>query len=166
MERRLVIWGFGALLALTSVVAGATSARAFTLTGTWEGTYACKGVTSTGKDAYVDQLVAKITQVGTGVGAEITFNGNPFRYNGIAVANVTKPDKGDVVLVLCGTDDDTGTGLYDELGRFGVTTKPAKGTGSIKGISQFSTPEPAAYTCKWKLKRTDATDPVVTVACP
>jgi hypothetical protein len=66
---------------------------------------------------------------------------------------------------LCGTDDDLGTGAYDELGRLSVVTKPAKGTGSMKGVSHFSTPAPSAYTCKWKLKRTNPANPGVTTAC-
>lgn len=107
----------------------------------------------------MNQMVAQITQVGNAVGAAVTIDGTLYKYNGIAVANAAKPDKGDVVFVLCASDDDLGTGAYDELGRFSTVTKPAKGTGSIKGVSQFSSPAPSAYTCKWKLKRTNATNP-------
>ncbi|MEO7435139.1 MAG: hypothetical protein ABI080_06585, partial [Candidatus Binatia bacterium] len=68
--------------------------------------------------SYVNQMVAQITQGGNAVGAAVTIDGTPYRYNGIAVANAAKPDKGDVVFVLCASDDDLGTGAYDELGRF------------------------------------------------
>jgi hypothetical protein len=162
----LATWKFRAITTLAGIILAATSAQAFDLTGTWEGTYTCKGSNQGVKDAYEEALVAQITQAGNAIGAAITFSGTPYKYNGIAVANATKPDKGDVVLVLCGSDDDLSTGAYDEIGRFSIVTKPAKGTGSLKGSSQFSTPSPAAYTCKWKLKRTDPANPVVTTACP
>lgn len=164
--KRLVIVALRTVMAAAGVIVATTSVQAYDLTGTWEGTYTCKGLANGVKDAYVNQLVAKISQVGTAVGADITFDGTPFKYNGIAAAKADKPDKGDLAFVLCGTDDDLSTGVYDEFGRFSVTTKPAKGTGAIKGLSQFSTPEPAVITCKWKLKRTDPADPAVTPACP
>lgn len=164
--RGLATWKLRTILTLAGIILAATSARAFDLTGTWEGTYKCKGSNQGVKDVSEDDIVAQITQVGNAIGAAITFSGNPFKYNGIAVANAAKPDKGDVVLVLCDSDDDLSTGAFDELGRFSIVTKPAKGTGSLKGSSQYSSPSPAAYTCKWKLKRTDPADPQVTTACP
>src|SRR5262245_56135680 len=105
--------GFRALLAVAVGFVAATNLQASDLTGTWDATYSCKGSNNGEKDKYVDPLVAKITQVGTAVGADITFNGAPYKYNGIAVANAAKPDKGDVVLVLCDSDDDLSTGAYD-----------------------------------------------------
>lgn len=163
--RRLLISGLCGLVTVAGVAIAATSVQAFDLTGTWEGTYTCKGSNVGEKDSYQDVLVAQITQTGTGVGLAITFTGAPFKYNGIAVANAAKPDKGDLVVTLCGTDDDLSTGAYDELGRLSVVTKPAKGTGSIKGVSSFSTPAPSTYTCKWKLKRTNPANPAVAIAC-
>lgn len=111
-------------------------------------------------------LEADITQSGTAVGASISFSGTLYSYNGIAVADAKKPDKGDVMLTICGTDDDLGSGEFDELGRFKVTTKPAKGSGAISGFSVYSANNPPeAYTCKWKLKRTSTSAPVVQTSC-
>jgi hypothetical protein len=158
-----------AALAATAValLAAAPSARAFDITGSWSGTYKCKGSLDGVKDSYEDTLEAGITQVGTAVGASISFTGNLFSYNGLAVANATKPDKGDLMIAICGTDDDLGAGVYDEIGRLTVTTKPSKGSGTIKGTSNYaSTGPPQAYTCKWQLKRTSTVDPAVATSCP
>ena len=166
--QRLVIHGFRTLVAMAGIIVAGATAHAFDLTGTWVGTYACKG-TNGEKDSYVSDVVANITQAGTAIGANVTIAGTPYKYNGIAVANTAKPDKGDLMLVLCATDDDLNSGpfnAYDELGRFSVVTKPAKGTGAIKGTSLYSSPDPSAYTCKWKLKRTNTTNANVTAACP
>ncbi len=54
------------------------------------------------RNSDVNSMVAQITQVGNAVGAAVTIGGSPYKYNGIAVANAAKPDKGDVVFVLCG----------------------------------------------------------------
>ena len=161
-RRRSVLLG----IATTLLTFGAV-ADAFDVTGTWEGTYKCKGSYAGEKDSYADALVAKITQSGVAVGADITFDGDLFRYSGVAVANAAKPDKGDLGIVICGSDDDLTAGIYDELGRLSVTTKPSKGTGSIKGSSFYTRTNPGgAYTCKWSLKRTDPADPAVGVGCP
>jgi hypothetical protein len=160
---------FGATIAVAAVAIAVTvsAALAFDVTGTWEGTYKCKGIFDGLKDKYEDALVANLTQTGTAIGADITFDGDLFSYNGLAIANAAKPDKGDMTVVICGSDDDLSTGEFDELGRLSVTTKPLKGTGSIKGTSYYSTTGPVqVYTCKWKLKRTSTVDPLVAVSCP
>ncbi len=145
----------------------APPAYAYDLGGHWSGVYKCKGSFGGDKDSYTDALEADITQAGTAVGANISFSGTPYSYNGLAVADSKKPDKGDLMLTICGTDDDLGSGQYDELGRFKVTTKPTKGSGSISGASYYSsTSPPQAYTCKWKLKRTSTSAPVVPTTCP
>ncbi len=155
------------ILATVLVATLAPSARAFDLDGHWSGTYKCKGNSGGEKDSYEDALEADFTQTGTAVGASISFSGTPYSYNGLAVADSKKPDKGDLMLTICGTDDDLGSGQFDELGRFKVTTKPSKGSGSISGISLYSANNPAeAYTCKWKLKRTSTSAPMVPTSCP
>ena len=167
--QRLVMVGLCVLLTAVGIVVAGTSVHAFDLTGTWEGTYACKGSVNGEKDKYVDPMVANITQVGTAVGANVLLDGSPYKYNGIAVANAAKPDKGDAMFVLCNSDDDLNAGpfnAYDELGRFSVVTKSAKGTGTIKGTSVYSSPQTRVYTCRWKLKRTSTANPNVTIACP
>ena len=156
-----------AILAAVLVTALASSARAFELDGHWSGTYKCKGSANGEKDSYEDTLEADITQTGTAVGASISFSGTVYSYNGLAVADAAKPDKGDLMLTICGTDDDLGSGEFDELGRLKVTTKPTKGSGSISGISLYSANNPPdAYTCKWKLKRTSTSAPTVPTSCP
>jgi hypothetical protein len=164
---RTIIRFGAAAAALVAGTVAAGGALAFDVTGTWEGTYKCKGVFDGLKDKYEDALVANITQTGTAVGADITFDGDLFSYNGLAIANAAKPDKGDLTVVICGSDDDLSTGEFDEFGRLTVTTKPLKGTGSIKGTSYYSTTGPVqVYTCKWKLKRTSTVNPNTAVSCP
>lgn len=155
------------MLAAVLVATLAPPARAFELDGHWSGTYKCKGVSGGEKDSYEDALEADVTQSGTAVGATISFSGTPYSYNGLAIADAAKPDKGDLMLTICGTDDDLGSGVFDELGRFKVTTKPAKGSGAISGVSVYADNNPpGAYTCKWKLKRTSTSAPVVPTSCP
>ncbi|MBI3770658.1 MAG: hypothetical protein HY271_19485 [Deltaproteobacteria bacterium] len=68
-----------AALAVTAValLAAAPSARAFDRTGSWSGTYKCKGNLGGARNSYEDTLEAGITQVGTAVGANISFTGDP-----------------------------------------------------------------------------------------
>jgi hypothetical protein len=155
-------------LTVALVVTLAPSAQAFDLSGHWSGVYKCKGSFGGEKDSYEDDLEVNITQAGAAVGANISFSGTPYSYNGLAVANATKPDKGDLMLTICGTDDNLSAGQFDELGRFKVATKPTKGTGSISGASYYSsTGPPQAYTCKWKLKRIpNSGAPAVPTTCP
>jgi hypothetical protein len=153
------------IAAALAIPASATSALAYDLSGLWEGTYKCKGFINGVKDKYEDFLQAAITQSGTAVGANISFDGDPFRFNGLGIATSGKPDKGDLVLVVCGTNDNLTTQDYDEIGRMTVTTKPSKGTGSIKGVSNYAFGGTDIYTCKWKLKRVSAVDPQVGTGC-
>ena len=154
-----------AIAAVTLLGFGAV-AQAFDITGTWEGTYKCKGTFGGEKDSFDDVLIAKFSQSGTTAGAQISFDGDLFNYTGIEVPNTAKPDKGDLGIVICGTDDDLTTGEFDEIGRLTVTTKPTKGTGSMKGTSLYTTTGPnSVYTCKWKLKRTDTIDPGAATTC-
>ncbi len=152
---------------LAVMLAAATSpAHAFDVSGHWSGTYACKGSFDGEKASFTSALEADLTQSGAVVGANILFDGTPYSYNGLAVFGLAKPDKGDLMLVICGTDDNLNSTTYDELGRLKVTTKPAKGTGTISGFSIYSRSDPPRlYTCKWKLKRTSAVDPGVPTAC-
>jgi hypothetical protein len=160
---RLTLSTFAAVLA----IACAPAAYAFDLTGHWSGSYKCKGSFGGEKDSYDDVLEVDVNQSGTAVGLNISFTGTLYQYSGLAVANAAKPDKGDLMLTICGTDDDLSTGIFDELGRLKVTTKPSKGTGSMSGSSFYSTTNPPqAYTCKWKLKRTTTSAPVVSTSCP
>jgi hypothetical protein len=152
------------LLTLASVPV----AHAYDITGHWEGTYKCKGVDDGEKDSFEESVIADITQTGTATGGSFFFggSGSSYKYNGLAVANAAKPDKGDLALVICGNDDNLAAGAFDEFGRFSVSTKPAKGTGTIKGISQYAAPDLDIFTCKWKLTRTATTNPGLTPTCP
>lgn len=158
----------GLVIALMSLVL-VTPASAFDITGTWEGTYKCKGFDNGVKDKFEEELVAEFSQTSaTAVGANISFEGTEYRYNGLAHATATKPDKGDLMLVICGSDDNLATGTFDELGRFTVSTKADKVKATIKGVSMYSTQTIGlqSYTCKWKLTRTSTSDPMVAVLCP
>jgi hypothetical protein len=156
-----------ALLVVGLSLAAGSSARAYDITGHWTGTYKCKGTFDGEKDSYVDTLEADFTQGGGAVGANVVFTGTPFNYSGVALPSAAKPDGGDLMLVICGTDDVLGSPQYDELTRLKVTTKPAKGTGTISGESLYVKSGPLqAYACKWKLKRTTTSAPAVPTSCP
>ena len=156
---------FTPVLSVFLVLVLTPAARAFDVTGEWAGTYRCTGTFEGFKDSFTSALGAIITQDGSTLGAVISFDGGPFAYTGIAIADAGKPDKGNVMLTYCGTDDNLGSGV-DELARLAVKTNSAKHTGTLSGTSFFSRlDDPQAYTCKWKLKRTTILDAQLPQTC-
>jgi len=155
------------VLVAFAFLAASPAVWAFDISGHWTGTYKCTGNLQGAKNKYTETLDASITQSGSAVGASIVFNsGAPFLYSGFALGG-PKPDNGDLMVDACTTDNNPESGLYDEIGRLTVKTKPAKGTGTLSGTSNYSGPSPPQiYTCKWKLKRISPTDPGVATTCP
>ncbi len=104
----------------------------------------------------------RITQSGLDVGIALDYGGADFdNYSGLANPGAKKPEKGELAIVYCGTNDLVGDlGDFDELGRMSISTKLGKLKASFKGttiFSDFSNPGPLpalGYTCKWKYVRT------------
>ena len=160
---RIVVIAFGLLSA------SATGAQAFDLTGHWVGKAACKGLGDGAKFAQKTDVVADISESGRDV--NIAFQGFDFLTlaAGVAVPSATNADKGELGFVACGNQSEPVLGV---TGRAKVSTKPSKGTGTVKftvivagkdlngiGITD------AAFTCTGGIKRTSTTDPGVN-NCP
>lgn len=149
--------------ALGVLLTAAPAARAFDATGTWIGQYSCKSRDIDGKFTFkAKPSTAFITQVGSAVRINLD---SEFFYQGTAFNDAKKPDeKGEVFVVECATDFDATTGFAETL-RAAVKTKPAKGTGSLSGLSVYQDLEdvglPEFGTCKFKYKRVDTADPGV-----
>jgi hypothetical protein len=157
---RRIAWVFGALL--TTASAG----QAFDATGTWEGSVSCRHFDGA-KFRFKNKLsTLHISQSGTDLNAE--FAGGVFQYHGHAIDDDGKPgEEGEVLLVQCGTDEVAGAG-FGEMLRAAVKTKPAKGTGSLRGTSIFEGDFGGGWqfgTCKYQFKRTSTANPGVS-ACP
>lgn len=145
--------------------AAVPAARAFDLTGLWVGNLDCKGFSGVRTKFKVRGINMFITHDAANRYILVQVNGQT--YQGVTVDDVSKPNKGEMALANCGTDDDLLTvGASDEMGRFTVQTSSAKGTGSIKGSTIVSAGSVLEIsTCKWSFKRRDLTDPGI-VTCP
>jgi len=148
----------GALVLLAWMV---SPLYAFDATGTWTGAFSCRffdGAKSTFKMKPSTLLIA---QTGSAVKASMTGTQLWF-YDGSALNDDKKPnEKGEILLIQCGTDDIAGVG-FAEMMRVAVKTNPDKGTGSFSGVS---IPEGdfgggnELVTCKYKFKRTSTAPP-------
>ena len=94
---------------LTIVLSLSIPAAALDLTGTWEGKMTCTALAFGAKDKFTFAGTLMITQVGDTL-AVGTAAGGDASYEGIAVADLTKPEKGEAGLAHCGTDDDLSGG--------------------------------------------------------
>lgn len=159
------------VVAIVGCILAAGRADAFDLTGTWTGTTKCTSLFGGEKFKFTDLPAVQITQVGREIGLRADYGGgNVDFYAGRAYDDAKKPDeKGEVALVVCGTDSVAGNDpAFDELGRFTAKAKPGKIKATLKGISFFSDPgvaEPEAGTCKWSLTRVDTANPGVETVC-
>jgi len=152
---------------LSSVVA--QPAAAYDLTGHWVGKWTCAGFDgSKFKDSSKDSApngtsTLNVTQSGATIHALID---GTFTYNGAAIADDTKPEKGEGVLIDCHTN--TTLGVDDgnsEIIQIVVTTKTSSPKASLKGTStlenflaQFGQ---QIQSCKYSYKRIDTIDPAV-----
>ena len=151
-----------------ALVTLAGPAAAFDVTGTWTGTRKCTLFVVGVKEKNAREGTVEITQDGNLVG--FSSNVGSFQvYSGIVNPDAAKPDKGEIALSHCGTNDTVGDAtVFDALGRFAVKTKTGKVKATISGITIFtdpSTDQPIFGTCKWKLKRTSDVNPNVTTGC-
>lgn len=161
MERisRIVVWA-GLVLAVWPNVA-----RGFDLTGQWAGKVACKGLGDGAKFAGKSDVVADVSQSGRDV--NVAFQGFSFLTTGsaIAVPSVKNPDKGELGFVACGNEPEP---VFGVTGRAKVTTKPSKGTGTMRLVAIVAGKDlnglgvaDAVFTCTGTLKRTTTVDPGV-----
>ena len=159
------------ILAAAMLLGAVGPAAAFDLTGTWSGTTACTSLFQGEKFKFKDAPTLQVTQVGDRIGVRADYGGGDVDfYTGHAYPDAKKPDeKGEVALIACGTDSIAGNEpMFDELGRFAVSTKTGKIKATLKGLSFFSDPgvaSPEAGTCKWKLTRTDTGNPGIATGC-
>jgi hypothetical protein len=146
----------------TLVLAGASPAGAFDLTGHWQGKWSCT-VFSNGVKSKVANGASTFaaTSFGNGSFAAVVDSGPG--YLGIEISDAAKPEKGELAIVHCGTHDDLKTVPFSELGRWKVTTKGAKGT--IGGVTVWSNGPSHVATCKYKYKRVDTIDPNFLYLC-
>jgi hypothetical protein len=138
------------------------TAHAVDLTGTWTGQQVCKAFN--GSSAIFKTKPSEMLISQTGHSLTVRVDGLS-GYKGRVVDDAKKPDdKGQVSVILCGTDDNPGSVAPGEILIAKVKANPIKGTGALGGASSF---ESAANvgTCKWVYKRTNAADPAA-VACP
>jgi hypothetical protein len=153
--RILFAAGF-ALLALT-----AAPLHAFQATGTWTGQFSCKDFNGEKSTFKMKPSTLLISQSGVDVRAELDGN---FRYHGTFQNDEKKPsEKGEMFLVLCGTDNNAGVD-HSEMLHAIVKVNPTKGTGSFSGVSILEGDFGDGHlfgTCKFKFKLTGLPDPGV-----
>jgi len=146
----------------TGLVVSATwagNAQAFDLTGTWEGKWSCKGFDGSKFKSANKESIMLITQAGDTVNVDV--DGGEFHYNGRAIPDDAKPEKGEVVLAACPNDNLPGAGGEAETVRATVKTKLTTFKATFKAISIFDDDFPSVGTCKYTFKRIDAADPGV-----
>lgn len=158
-----------AVLVMAFLSAFSTTAHGFDLTGHWVGKASCKGLGDGAKFTGKTDLVADVSQSGSDV--NVAFQGFTFLSlaSAVAVPSAKNADKGEVGFVAC---DNQSAPVFGVTGRAKVTTKPSKGTGSIKLVAIVAGKDlngigvtEATFTCTGSLKRTATTDPGV-ADCP
>lgn len=153
------------LVVLPLVLALASPAAAFDLTGTWTGARKCKFLEAGVKTKVDREGAVQITQIGNAIGFHTTI-GSTHLYSGVANFGSEKPDKGEISVVHCKNHVDLTP--FDAVGRFVVKTKTGKVKATISGISLSADEDagnPTHGTCKWKLTRTDTANPGIETFC-
>jgi len=154
------------MLVLVASASAPPAARALDLTGTWAGRQTCTEFDG-GRTMYVLEGTLEVTQSGATLGITFMSAGHEDGYVGRAVVDDGNRDRGEIVLLHCGTNDVAGDAHFDEVGRLKVSTKPAEGTGRISGTSIFSNPLPASVgSCRWSFNRVATDDPGARTICP
>jgi hypothetical protein len=158
-------WRAGSVHAILPVLLLGVAPRAraaFSLTGTWSGTFACEDVAFGATTTRKGTVAISITQNEVDLFALIVLDGSaPARYRGHV--QVPVPGVGAVTLVACGTQPDSPH--YAEIisGRAKVTSSAA----SLKGLSAYEDTSLSVVggTCRYRVVRTSVADPLVG-ACP
>jgi len=147
-----------AVLAVGVMLAGGPAA-AFDIRGTWTGSVNCKGIFNGAPQSVTSSSTLLIDNNG-----ELELAIDAFHYSGLAIFDPAKPDKGNLAIIRCDTNATRSSGEFGgELGRLKVSTRPAKGTGSISGTSyRFSVLlADSLFTCRWSFKRTSTDHPTL-----
>ena len=153
-----------ATFAVLALSLAAMPAAAFDLTGHWEGSWSCSEFDEGVKTKQSNkESTAAISSLGNGTFRAVIDEG--YDYRGIEITNAEKPDKGEIAIALCGTNDDLKNFPFVELGRFKVSTSET-GSGSLSGTTIWSDNASHVATCKYKYKRIDTTNPNLTYPCP
>lgn len=154
-------------LVIPLLLALASPAAAFDITGTWTGKRKCTFFDAGVKSKVDREGTVQITQFENQVGFDAAI-GSQHLYLGIANFGTEKPDKGELAVRHCRNHDMSDPTPFDALGRFTVKTKTGKVKATISGITLVSNDDdgnPSHGTCKWKLTRTALADPGVPLGC-
>ena len=158
MKRSL---GLSVFLVYTLIVASPAASQVGTLnlTGNWTGKWTCKAFDGLKFLIGNKESTMAITQTGTTMNVDI--DAGELIYNGVVIPDENKPDeKGEVVLVQCGTDNVPGSGASEgEIIRATVKTKLDSAYATFKAVSIFEADPPEVATCKYSYKRVDQNDP-------
>ncbi len=112
--------------------ASAPAVHAFDLTGTWIGKWACKGFD--GEKFKVGNKESTLQIVQTGDTLIASIDAGAFVFNGGVLTDNVKPEKGEVVLNQCGTDNLPLAGTEEsEIMRASVKTKLDSLEGELQG---------------------------------
>ena len=158
--------GLARLMVTVAVVwLSSTTAAALELAGVWEGKMSCKGILE-GHPRKVTKSPSTMFINETAGGLHLSVDG--IGYNGKEIPSLTKPTRGEVALIRCGSSPTLSGGEFSgEFARIKVATKPEKGTGSFKGTSLRTDVVLASsvYTCRWSYKRVSTSAPTLE-SCP
>ena len=152
-----------AFVTLATLAGPSLPAFAFDLTGTWVGKWSCKGFDGQKFTTSNKTSTMRVTQTGNTMAVDID-NGE-FRYNGAAINDAVKPEKGEAVFAACPNDSVPLAGGEAETVRASVKTKVGATKASFKALSIFESDFGEVGTCKYSYKRTDVANPNTT-GCP
>jgi hypothetical protein len=157
----------GRSLAVALVMVAATYASpaqaALDLTGTWEGTWSCKDVTSGAVAKPGGTITMTITQSGSDVNAFFDRGVSNDGFQGHVQEITAKPGQGATTLIAC----ETRAGSTDYAETVSAKIKVTAKSATFKGVSTYelaATPTVGGQ-CKYSLKRTATANPGV-AACP
>lgn len=159
IARRLIGLASCAFLLSTAV----PTVHAFDLTGTWVGKWSCKGFDGEKFTSDNKNSTFRITQSGNTIAADL--DNGAYRYNGGAISDSAKPEKGEAAFVACSNDNAPLSGGESEIIRVAVKTKVDTFKATLKGVSIFEDDLGGVGTCKYSFKRQGTANPNVS-ACP
>lgn len=152
------------MMVLGVAMHAAPAAAAIDLTGTWEGRWTCKDVTSGADTKPGGTLTMRVSQIGGDAQTSVEWfgrDGAPHRsetFAGHVQELAAKPGQGASTLVTCAD------GGYAEA--LSARVKVSASSATFKGSSAYEADGvTVGGTCKYSLKRTDGADPGV-AACP
>jgi hypothetical protein len=158
--RAFVVSSLLVLLAGSAAAGGPPS-----LTGTWEGSYACKTENDEGKDKF-DSGPATLLVTQLGPSGPLVLNlvsKGVGGYSGTIVPSAVKPGEGTGAMIACGTNDGTTTSVYNEVTTFHYKVG-TDGAGTLKTSGVFVLNGVYTGVCKGTWTRTSTMSK--TAPCP